>query len=420
MNFKNILDSYLKCHLGKNKSYECTKFQYRLGYELIKLEKEMQTRSYAPAKGKCFWITYPKTREIWASAFRDRVVHHLIVGPLEKNQEPKFINQSYSCRKNKGPFAALKELQKQVRSISQGGNKIVYALQMDIKSFFISIDRDILRSKFLNATHSSPDNNKSSLTFLINRNFDFDIRENYDQFIGRPKSMSNLEYKKKSWLFKSKKQGIPIGNLTSQFGANLYLNQVDQYIKRILKPKGYLRYMDDLLLLDTDIEKLKPLEFLIEKYLQENLNQNLNFDKTDLKPLTKGITYLGYVCRQEFNMKEPLQIYPTKKKKYQFIEELRAIEKNVASSVKKDLPPAFNKKQTPHILAFPMKENPNELASLNSRLGILKKTNSSRFIKYALDKFKYKLTENAHLPKDFAQQYCPIKIRKDLGSVKVN
>ncbi len=417
MDFKNILDSYSKCRLGKNKSYECTKFQYRLGYELVKLEKEINTRSYSPSKGKCFWITYPKTREIWASAFRDRVVHHLIVGPLENIQEAKFIDQSYACRKNKGPFAALKELQKQVRSISQGGGKIVYALQLDIKSFFISIDRTILKSKFLESVASTKNIEKFDLNFLINRNFDFDIRNNYVQSIARPTSISDAEYKNKSWLFKNRNQGIPIGNLTSQFGANLYLNQVDHYIKRILKPKGYLRYMDDLLLLDTDIEKLKPFEKLIETYLQTNLNQNLNFDKTDLISLTKGITYLGYVCKQEFNMKEPLQIYPTKKKKHQFIEELRKVERKSTSIKIHDH--SFNTKETPHPLAFPIRKDPNSLASLNSRLGILKKTNSKRFKKYALDKFKYNLTENAHLPKEFAQHYCPIKIRKDLGSVKI-
>jgi hypothetical protein len=155
MSFIEILNSYKKCQDGKKKSYECAKFEYRLGYEITKLAREIDQKKYTPSKGKCFWVTYPKNREIWASDFRDRVVHHLIVDPLEKIHEPRFSAQSFACRKNKGPFKALKELQKQVRKISQGGGKIVYALQLDIKSFFITIDREILRKKFL-VTISAP------------------------------------------------------------------------------------------------------------------------------------------------------------------------------------------------------------------------------------------------------------------------
>lgn len=193
--------------------------------------------------------------------------------------------------------------------------------------------------------------------------------------------------------------------------------------------------MDDLTLLDTDIEKLKPFESIIQHYLSSKLNQNLNFDKTELRPLTKGITYLGFICRQDFNTKEPLQLYPTKKKKHQFIEELKKIERMVLHSEdenslfqneedtypknsRRAAPKKFNENFTPHLHSPPIPKYPYELASLNSRLGLLKHSNSMRFKKYALEKFKFNLTENNHLPSDFAMKYCPIKIRKDFGSVK--
>ena len=415
MSFSEIVDSYKKCQTSKKKSFECAQFEYRLGYQITKLASEIDQKKYTPSKGKCFWVTYPKNREIWASDFRDRVVHHLIVDPLEKIHEPKFSAQSFACRKNKGPFKALKELQKQVRKISQGSGKIVYALQLDIKSFFITIDREILKNKFLK-NHRS-DSRDEDLNYLVNQNFKFDIRDNFSQTIGKPKSISDLEYKNKSWIFKNKKQGIPIGNLTSQFGANLYLNELDHYIQRKLKPKGYLRYMDDLLLLDTDLEKLKPFEQLIQNYLQIKLKQSLNFDKSDLKPLTKGVTYLGYVCKQEFNLQEPLQIYPTKKKKWQFIQELQKIERRFRTPNSKK---PFNEKIDPHPLSFFINKEKQELSSLNSRLGIFRHTNSGRFKKRALQKFQHNMTEHNDMPSDFFQKNSVVSINKEFNSVKPN
>jgi hypothetical protein len=411
MSFIEVLNSYKKCQAGKKKSFECTKFEYRLGYEITKLSKEIDQRKYTPSKGKCFWVTYPKNREIWASDFRDRVVHHLIVDPLEKIHEPRFSAQSFACRKNKGPFKALKELQKQVRRISQGGSKIVSALQLDIKSFFITIDREILKQKFLLKLPIRAE----KLDYLIRQNFAFDIRNNYIQTVHKPNSISDLEFKNKSWLFKNRAQGIPIGNLTSQFGANLYLNSLDHFIQRTLNVKGYLRYMDDLLLLDTDLEKLKPLEQVIQEYLQTLLKQSLNFDKTDLVPLTKGITYLGYECKQIFNQKEPLQIYAPKNKKWQLIAELKKIEHKIQPENDKK---SIQKTIDPHPLSFLILKDKAELASVNSRLGLLKYTNSTRFKKYALDKFKYNLTENKNDPSGLSLKYCPIEISKEYGSLK--
>lgn len=175
--------------------------------------------------------------------------------------------------------------------------------------------------------------------------------------------------------------------------------------------------MDDLLLLDIDLEKLKPLEQIIQNYLHTKLKQSLNFDKTDLKPLTNGVTYLGYICRQEFNMKEPLQIYPTKKKKWQFVQELKKIERKFDNAYTTK---PFNEKIDPHPLSFFINKEKQELASLNSRLGILRHTNSGRFKKYALEKFKHNLTEHNEMPSDFVQKYCPVLLDKDFNSVKMN
>lgn len=417
--FKKVLKAHSQCQAGRQKSLECVKFDYRQGYELTKLARDIKNKTYTPSKGKCFWVTAPKNREIWASAFRDRIVHHLIVDPLEKIQEPQFISQSFACRKGRGPFQALKELQKQVRRISQGGQKIVHALQLDLRSFFVSIDRNILHKNFLETSRKPLINKKIDypydLQFLINQNFSHDLRLHYNQSTFIPDSIPEEEYRKKSWSFRPKDQGIPIGNLTSQFGANLYLNSLDHYIQRKLKPKGYLRYMDDLLLLDTDPDFLRPLENIIQHYLEIKLKHSLNFQKTEFRPLTKGITYLGYICRQDFNTKEPLQIYPTKKKKWQLIDEIKKIESKVNYDKSENF---LNQKLDPNPLSLLVRANPNQLSSLNSRLGILKHTNCGRFKKHALEKMEYNLTEFRDEPSEVSQKYCPVKIRKDFNSVK--
>ncbi len=119
-NFANVLKSYQKCQRGKKKSLDCTRFEYRLGHEINQLTKELKNKTYLPKKGKYFWVTDPKNPEIWASHFRDRVIHHMIIDPLEHIQEKKFISITYACCKNKGPYQALKNLQKQIKKISQG------------------------------------------------------------------------------------------------------------------------------------------------------------------------------------------------------------------------------------------------------------------------------------------------------------
>ncbi len=370
MEYAAIYKAYKKCAKGKRKSSQCQRFQNRLGQELFLLHKELNNNTYKPSAGRCFVVVNPKVREIWASTFRDRVVHHLIVEPLEKIWEPRFHPKSFACRKGKGLHAAIEDFKKQVRRLSQGGMVTVWALKVDIASFFFTVDRDILKKLFLQEARDQ------ELVQLIEKLFSFDPRSNFKR-VGDLSLFAKIP-KEKTWQYRAEKQGMPIGNLTSQFGANLYLNDLDQFVSRKLKPKGYLRYMDDLTLLDTDPAKLRLLEGVIDNWLLRNRKQRLNPTKTVLTRLTKGIEYLGFYLKQTGNAKEPLLVLPQPSKKWKFVQEARRL-------ARQDIEPLVGA----HDLSFPLHhESRQELQKLNSRLGLMTHTSSYKLRRKTLRKLK--------------------------------
>lgn len=392
MDFEAIYKAYKKCSKGKRKSSDCARFESRLGEELFFLYRDINNETYNPSQGRCFIVEQPKVREIWASRFRDRVVHHLIVNPLEKIWEPKFHPKSFACRKGKGLHAAIIDFKKQVRRISQGGMKTVFTLQVDIASFFFTIDREILKNLFLQEIKSP------EIIKLIEILFATDPRHDFKK-VGDLRLFNSVA-KEKSWHTRDKTQGIPIGNLTSQFGANLYLNALDHFVTRSLKPKGYLRYMDDLTLLDTDKEKLEKLESVINDWLIKNRKQTLNPSKTVLKPLTEGIEYLGFRLKQVDSAKNPLLVLPTPPKKWKLIQEARRLEKC-------NLDPIL-----PHEIGFPLHhKRRQELQKLNSRLGLMTHTSSFRFRKNTIKKLHHRLKQN--------NPDSPLTIGRGYGSIKL-
>ncbi len=392
MEFSDICKAYKKCAKGKRRSGDCSRFEMRLGRELYLLEKEINSGKYKPAAGKCFIVTKPRVREIWASTFRDRVVHHLIVKPLELIWEPKFHPKSFACRKGKGLHAAIEDFKKQVRSISQGGMKEVWALQLDIESFFFTIDRDILKNLFLSQIHDP------EVRRLIVLQFVTDPRANFKK-VGDQALFKHLP-PEKSWHSRRPRQGIPIGNLTSQFGANLYLNKLDHFIGRRLRPKGYLRYMDDMTLLDTDPERLQTMIAVVDEWLKVCRRQTLNPTKTILKPLRDGIKYLGFELRQVDSPREPLIVLPQGEKKAKLVDEAKRLERLY-----------FNPIKAHEVAFFVHHRNRREFQRLNSRLGLLAHCESYRLRQSTL----VRLSHVFKVDKPDAL----LTVRKDFGSVKI-
>jgi retron-type reverse transcriptase len=254
---------------------------------LLKLERELKNKTYRPSRSICFIITDPKPREVFAADFRDRIVHHLLVGYLEPFWEKKFIHHSYSCRKDKGAHCAIKDLKRFLKQVSQNFSQPAYCLQADISAFFMSLKKNIL---FAMVTRhlKNPD-----LFWLTRQIIDYDPTKNF-YYKGDP-GLYNLIPPHKSLFGVPAGQGLPIGNLTSQFFANIYLNELDQFVKHKLKIKYYLRYVDDLLLLHQNPEQLKIWHQQLNRFLKEKLKVEFHPQKTILQRIHKGINFVGFI-----------------------------------------------------------------------------------------------------------------------------
>jgi len=251
--FRNLYEAYLKARRGKHNREEVARFTYNLERELFDLQKELKEQIYKTGKYRKFIIFEPKKREISALPFRDRVVHHAICAEIEPIFEKTFIFDSYACRKNKGTHAGVARLKEFIKKTG----KDYYVLKCDISKYFPSIDPEILK-KILRKKISD-----ERLLRLI------DI------------------------IIDSSEKGMPIGNLTSQLFANVYLNELDKYIKYELKIKYYLRYMDDFIIIDISKEFLYDLKNKIKIFLS-SIELTSNGRKTNIFPVTLGVDFLGY------------------------------------------------------------------------------------------------------------------------------
>ena len=154
LSFESIFKAYLDCRKRKRGTVNALRFEFDLLNGLFSLALDIQKGKYRPSRSVCFITRTPKLREIFAADFRDRVVHHLVVRELEKQWEPRFIFDSYACRKNKGIHAAVNRLQQFMMKASCSQKKAAYFLQLDIRSFFMSIDKQILFTIFKNTNLS--------------------------------------------------------------------------------------------------------------------------------------------------------------------------------------------------------------------------------------------------------------------------
>lgn len=300
-----ILSAYRDCRRRKRGTMNALIFEKDQTDRLVSLTRAVRTGRYAPRRSVCFIVSHPKTREVFAADFSDRIVHHLVVRELEAHWEKIFIADSYACRKEKGTLAAVDRLARFLRSVSANGAKRTHYLQLDIRNFFMSIDKGILFSlldRGLLAQYGMP------TTRLC---FEHPRREEYEKARGLLKTLlyhdPTENYVRKGeaseWgaiapeksLFNAPAgKGLPIGNLTSQFFANVYLNELDQFVKHTLKARYYLRYVDDFVLLHEDPAQLREWQTAIENFLRERLHLTLKEPAT-LKPISCGVNFLGYV-----------------------------------------------------------------------------------------------------------------------------
>lgn len=306
--------AYCNCKKGKN-SMNTLKFEINFEENLFNLLKDLNNNTYEISRAICFVVEKPKIREIWASDFRDRVVHHLITRKIENFYEDStnsfsFLENSYANRKNKGTHFAVNKLKKLTQS-----NK--YYLKLDIESFFNSIDREVLFNILKDDLRLQNFENKDKIFFLFNKIIFHKYTNNYKR-----KSSNDLLKKvpfNKS-LFSSEpiNKGLPIGNLTSQFLSNVYLNKLDHFIVNKLGFKNYIRYVDDFVILSNKREELENVIFEINNFLKLNLKLKLHPKKIILNQVDEGIDFLGFFVKDKYTLVRKNVVKNLKEKLYYF------------------------------------------------------------------------------------------------------
>lgn len=269
--FENIEHAYRKARKGKRGKEAVAKFEYHLEEELLSLRNELLLGIWRPGRYHNFNIHHPKRRLISAAPFRDRVVHHAlcnIIGPL---WERRFIFDSYANRVGKGTHCAILRCQKFAR-------RFQYVLQCDIEQFFPSVDHQILEELFRKVI-----DNKATLDLMY-------------RILASGANVHTHSYRM-HWFPNDdlwaahRPRGLPIGNLTSQFWANVYLNPFDHFIKRELQCPAYLRYVDDFLLFADDKRTLWRWKEAIEKRV---LRFRMTLHPPQVFPVQTGIPFLGF------------------------------------------------------------------------------------------------------------------------------
>ncbi|MBO3459902.1 RNA-directed DNA polymerase [Aetokthonos hydrillicola Thurmond2011] len=269
--FENILAAAKKAQKGKRYRDNVLIFNYNLEQELEKLQKELANKNYQPGVYRSFYIKEPKSRLISAAPYKDRVVHHALCNIIVPLIEPTFIGDSYANRVGFGTHRALNRFIEFSRSSR-------YVLQCDIKKYFPSIDHEILKSLLCRKIKCS------DTLWLINT-----IIDNSNE------QLAAVEYFEEDSLLTplERRRGLPIGNLTSQFFANIYLNSFDHFVKEQLKARKYLRYVDDFALFSDDWGFLKEARFAIEEYLAK-LRLKIHPIKSQLFETRYGANFLGF------------------------------------------------------------------------------------------------------------------------------
>lgn len=267
---ENLFLAWEEFSRGKRSKGDVQEFEFDLEKNIFEIHRQLKCGVYKHGAYQSFYITDPKQRHIHKAQVCDRVIHHALYRNLYPLYDPTFIPTSFSCRNNKGTHKGVLWLQKVTRKVSQNYTRQCYVLKCDIRKFFESIDHDVL------------------LQILDKRIKDKDLMSVLENIVySFNSSQSNLFEKK----------GIPLGNLTSQLFANIYMNEFDQFIKHELKVKYYARYTDDFVIVSDSEEYLSSLIQHISDFLDTRLRLELHPNKVAIHKLHNGIDFLGYVVR---------------------------------------------------------------------------------------------------------------------------
>ncbi|MBS1983240.1 MAG: hypothetical protein JST16_03630 [Bdellovibrionales bacterium] len=286
LNFEEVAKAYFDCRKNKRKTLYATDFEFDLERNLFRLYEELLEGTYKIGQSIAFVVEQPKVREIWASTFRDRVVHHVIYNRLSPRFYPSFIQNSFACIPGRGSLVGSDALWAGMRSITRNWSRPAYFLGADVRNFFVSIHKptmfDLLMPRLYEPwlrelTHYVLFHDPRTNCFMKSR------REVFER----------VPHSKSLWNIPSD-SGLPIGNLTSQFFANVYLDALDQFAKHELRAKYYYRYVDDFVILHESPDYLNECFARAEAFLRERLKLELHPYKKRIGLVDRGVDFVGY------------------------------------------------------------------------------------------------------------------------------
>jgi RNA-directed DNA polymerase len=286
--FALLVQAYLDCRRTKRTSAAAQAFEDRLEHNLFGLHQELISGQYRPGRSICFVVKRPRPREVWAAQFRDRVVHWLLYNAIAPRFHAAFVADSCACIPGRGTLYAARRLEHQVRSVTSNWSQPASYLKCDLANFFVSIHKPVLLAQ-LQRLVTEPFWAALAETILMHDpRGDVEVRgERHELDLVPPhKSLFNAP----------DEHGLPIGNLSSQFFANVLLDDLDQHVKHRLRAPAYVRYVDDFVLLHPSSQWLGQAHSSIEQKLAE-LHLQLNPRKTILQPVARGIDFVGHVVR---------------------------------------------------------------------------------------------------------------------------
>ncbi len=360
----DLFQAYYDARKNKRNTINALAFEIDYERKIFELYEKIKNETYEIGPSICFIIFRPVQREIFAADFWDRIVHHFIYNYIGPIFERLFIYDSYSCRERKGTSCGVKRLDYFIRSCSQNYSRDCYVLKIDIKGYFMSIDRNILYQKIEKTLKKFKDEVNFNVDFILRliRKVVFNdpikncvIRGNKSNWNGLPKT--------KSLFSAGENKGLPIGNLTSQLFGNVYLNDFDHFVKHRLGIKHYGRYVDDIVIVHKDKEYLKSIILVIKDYLAREALLEIHRDKIYLQHFTKGVNFLGTVIK-------PWRTYIQNRTKANFYQKIQFWNNLFSQEIAGG--------------GVSKKNLNNFIASVNSYLGIMKHYNTYKLRKKML------------------------------------
>lgn len=264
ISLKNIHEAWREFVSGKKYKADVAEFLLKLSENTYKLHTDLKNKTYIHGPYEAFAVNDPKPRSIHKAGVRDRLLHHALYRQLYLHFDQKFIYDSYSCRDFKGTHRALDRFEYFYRKVSKSSKRTCWVLKCDVRKFFASVDHSVLIS-------------------LLKKH------------ISDPDIISLVGGVVESFQSTGPGKGLPLGNLTSQLLVNVYMNEFDQYVKRVLRQKFYIRYADDFVIMHHDRNALLEILPKIEAFLESVLKLQLHPDKVSIETVSSGVDFLGWV-----------------------------------------------------------------------------------------------------------------------------